>query len=122
MLERPRALALTNERIRRQVRFIEPIEPMLDPRILDDVEQLLAEEPAVTLVVGDAVDELLSLHGLDPNSTLECERFYRDVVERCEPTGRRSCPRSRGQEPQAAGPLRYRLAAKDRPRGGSLRL
>jgi hypothetical protein len=81
VLERLRALGLTDGQIRGHVRYIAPVEPMLDPPVLADVERMVAEEP-ITLVVGDSVDALLALHDLDPNSTVDCERFYRQIVER----------------------------------------
>jgi AAA domain len=82
MLERLRALGLSDGQVRSCVHFLRPDEPMLDPTILADVEQMLREEPPVTLVVGDSMDALLYLHSLDPNSTIECERFYHEVVDR----------------------------------------
>jgi hypothetical protein len=81
VLERLRALGLTDGQIRRHVRYIAPVEPMLDPPILADVERMVAAE-AITLVTGDSVDALLALHDLDPNSTVDCEHFYRQIVDR----------------------------------------
>jgi hypothetical protein len=80
VLERLRALGLTDGQVRRHVRYLAPVEPMLDPPILADVERMIAGEP-ITLVVGDSTDALLALHGLDPNATVDCERFYRRIVE-----------------------------------------
>jgi hypothetical protein len=85
--ERLSALGLTDKQIKRHIRYIEPSEPMLDPRILEDVDRLLDHEPPVTLIVGDSFDALLHLHGLDPNLTVDVEHFYRDVVGRWRARG-----------------------------------
>jgi Bifunctional DNA primase/polymerase, N-terminal/Primase C terminal 1 (PriCT-1)/AAA domain len=78
MGERLRALGLDDVAIRRLL-YIAPSEPLKDPTILADVSRLLFERNA-SLVVLDSFDAFLSLHDLDPNSTTEVERFWREVV------------------------------------------
>jgi hypothetical protein len=84
MLERLRALGLTDKQIASGIRFVEPDEPMVNPtkpEVATDFGRMLSEEP-VTIVVGDSVDALLYLHGLDPNATRDCEHFYHELVDR----------------------------------------
>jgi len=79
MRERLGDLGLSDEEIDRGFVYVEPGEPLTDPAILADVETLLAERQP-SLVVFDAFTGALELHGLDPNSGVEVERFFRTVV------------------------------------------
>jgi hypothetical protein len=83
-LERFRDLALTDDEIRRIV-YVAPSEPLTDPKgrpsphLQGDLAALLAaREPS--LVIFDAFTGALELHGADPNSGVEVERFYRTVI------------------------------------------
>jgi hypothetical protein len=79
-LERLRALGLTDDEVRERFIYIEPGEPMTDPAVLADVTALI-QDRAPSLVVLDAFDGALEAHGLDPNSSVEVQRFYRTVVD-----------------------------------------
>jgi hypothetical protein len=86
MLDRLRAVALTDEAIRRGFVYLVPEEPMTEATVLADVETLLASKrPA--LVVFDSFTGALALHGLDPNSGVDVERFYRTVVGPLQASG-----------------------------------
>jgi hypothetical protein len=78
MLERLRDLGLTDEELARFL-FLAPSEPLSDPSVRRDVEELLREQRP-SLVVVDAFTGALEIHGLDPNSGVEVERFYRTIV------------------------------------------
>jgi AAA domain len=79
MLERLRALGLEDEEIRERFAYLTPSEPMTDPQVLVDMGALLTERQA-SLVIFDAFTGALEIHGCDPNSGVEVERFYRTVV------------------------------------------
>jgi hypothetical protein len=79
-LERLRALALRDEEIERFLYVDAPSEPLTEPSVLADVVLLLAEHRP-SLVIIDSFTGALSLHGADPNSGVEVERFYRTAVE-----------------------------------------
>jgi hypothetical protein len=80
ILERLRALGLTDEMIREQFIYIEPHEAMTDPSVLADVVALVhARDPS--LVVLDAFTGALETHRLDPSSGVDVQSFYRTVVD-----------------------------------------
>ena len=86
MLDRLRAVALPDEAIRRGFLYLVPEEPLTEATVLADVETLLASKrPA--LVVFDSFTGTLALHGLDPNSGVDVERFYRTVVGPLQASG-----------------------------------
>jgi hypothetical protein len=63
---------------RRRFAYLEP-EEAATPLAVDHVRGLLAQRHG-RLVVFDAFNSALMLHGLDPSSTVEVERFWRIVV------------------------------------------
>lgn len=78
--ERLRDLGVPDEHLEpNRLVYLQPSEPMTQPDVLADV-QLLVAERRPTLVVVDATDGALELHGCDPNSSRDVERFYRTVV------------------------------------------
>jgi hypothetical protein len=77
-LERLRDLGLAEEEIARFL-YIAPDEPLGDGAVLGDVRALLAEHRP-SLIVVDSFTGALEIHGFDPNSGVEVERFYRTVV------------------------------------------
>lgn len=79
VLERLRNLGLEDEAISRLFAYLEP-EEAITPAAAEHVRNLLGERQG-RLLVFDAFNSALTLHGLDPNSTVEVERFWRDVVD-----------------------------------------
>jgi 5S rRNA maturation endonuclease (ribonuclease M5) len=80
VLERLRQLGVDDETIASRFVYLEPTEPLTDPTVLADVVALV-EERQPSLVVIDAMTGALGLHGFDPNSGVDIERFYRTVVD-----------------------------------------
>lgn len=79
MLERLRGLGVTDEEIARHFIYVFPSEPMTPPAVLADLDSLLkTRQPS--FVVFDAFTGALEIHGFEPNSGVEVERFYRSVV------------------------------------------
>jgi hypothetical protein len=78
VLERLRALGLEDEAIRDRLIYLEPTEPLTGDALGDVHEILDARQPS--LIVIDAAAGALALHGCDPNSGADIERFYRIVV------------------------------------------
>jgi hypothetical protein len=76
---RLRALGLTDEEFGHFI-YLAPSEPVTDVGIAADVQSLLSVVRP-SLVVIDAFTGALELHGHDPNSGVEVERFYRTVVK-----------------------------------------
>ncbi len=70
VVERLRALGVSDERIKAQFVYIAPHEPLTDRRWLDAA---LARKPA--LVVIDGVTEALTLHGLDLNDNADVAKW-----------------------------------------------
>jgi hypothetical protein len=79
-LARLRDLGLTDEELTRFI-YLNPTEPMTDTQVRTDVDRLLLERRP-SLVVVDAFTGSLEVHGFDPNSGVEVERFYRLVANR----------------------------------------
>jgi hypothetical protein len=80
VLERLRALGLSDEQISERFIYIEPHEAMTDPGVLADVTALIdARDPS--LVVLDAFTGALETHKLDPASGVDVQRFYRTVID-----------------------------------------
>jgi 5S rRNA maturation endonuclease (ribonuclease M5) len=81
VLERLRQLGADDEMIASRFVYLEPSEPLtVDATVLADVTALV-EERQPSLVVIDAMTGALGLHGFDPNSGVDIERFYRTVVD-----------------------------------------
>lgn len=79
ILERLRCLGVLDDEIGRFL-YVNPDEPMTEPSVLGDVRAMLAFlKPA--LWVMDSFTGALALHGLDSNSAVEVEGFYRQVVD-----------------------------------------
>jgi AAA domain len=79
-LSRLKALGLTDDEIDSGFIYLAPTDPMTDPVILADVEQLIAERrPA--LVAIDSYTGTLSLHGCDPDRGVDIERHARTVLQ-----------------------------------------
>jgi AAA domain len=79
LLERLRALGVADERIRDSFGYLRPAEP-LDEASTEHVQRLLVELSS-RLVVFDAFNPALALHGYDPNATRDVEDFFRRVVD-----------------------------------------
>jgi hypothetical protein len=79
VLERLRCLGLEDEAIHRSFAYVRPEEP-LDPTLIAYVQTLLAERNS-RLLVFDSFNPTLGLHGLDPSSTIEVERFWRHFAD-----------------------------------------
>jgi hypothetical protein len=62
-----------------QVIFLEPQEPLRGGAILADLGYLL-DDRRPTLVVIDSYTAALELHGCDPNSAVDVQRFHREVI------------------------------------------
>jgi hypothetical protein len=77
---RLRDLGLTDDELTSFI-YLNPSEPMTDTQVRADVDALLSERRP-SLVVIDAFTGALEIHGLDPNSGVEVERFYRLVAKR----------------------------------------
>jgi hypothetical protein len=78
LLERLRALGVTDEKIDSLFAYYEPAE-----RLIDDVLTEVCDDIATRgnrLFVIDAFNPMLSLHGLDPSSTPDIETFWREVA------------------------------------------
>jgi hypothetical protein len=80
ILERLRALGADDELIRDRFIYFEPAEALTTPEVLADVRAVI-EQRRPTLVAIDAAAGALALHGCDPNSGADVERFYRTVIE-----------------------------------------
>jgi len=80
VLERLRALGLTDEEIRERFIYLEPHEAMTDPAVLADVAALVRDRNP-SLVVLDAFTGALETHRLDPASGVEVQRFYSTVID-----------------------------------------
>jgi hypothetical protein len=84
-LARLRDLGLDDDEVRRFC-YIAPAEPLTNtkgrpfPHLQGDIDALLTDRPP-SLVVFDAFTGALEIHGFDPNSGVEVERFYRTVVK-----------------------------------------
>jgi hypothetical protein len=79
LLERLRALGVEDETARVLFAYLRPAEPLGD-EAQEHVERLLVELSA-RLVVFDAFNPALALHGFDPNATRDVEDFFRRVVD-----------------------------------------
>lgn len=78
-LERLRALGVDDERISDRFAFMEPAEPLTDAAAADLTAWLAKHHGR--LIVFDAFNATLSLHGLDPHSTADVEKFWKRVVD-----------------------------------------
>lgn len=78
LLARLQALGVDKDTIAHQFLYYEPTEALRQGR-LDDVCALL-RELGVRLLIGDAFNPWLNLHGLDPHSTSDVETFWREVA------------------------------------------
>src|SRR5439155_10767997 len=78
ILSRLRALGVSDERIASSFLYFEPEERLAEQALLDVVA--VVAERNVRLFVIDAFNGMLSLHGLDPNSTPDVETFWREVA------------------------------------------
>jgi hypothetical protein len=82
-LERLRDLDLRDEEIHRFC-YVSPDEPITGPTVLADVHELVAGR---SLIVVDSFTGALEIHGCDPNSGRDVERFYRTVVRPLQGAG-----------------------------------
>jgi AAA domain len=78
ILERLRAFGLADDEITERFAYLRPAEPFGAASRADVLA--LIRDRAVRLVVFDAFNATLSLHGCDPNSSREVEQFFRQVV------------------------------------------
>jgi hypothetical protein len=78
ILERLRSFELEDDRIRSRFAYLRPSEPLSEAARADLVE--LIRSRSARLVVFDAFNASLSLHGLDPNSSADVEQFLRLAV------------------------------------------
>jgi hypothetical protein len=79
ILERLRCLGIDDGAIRDLFAYLRP-EEALEPGSISFVRRLLVERES-RLLVFDSFNPTLSLHGLDPNSTVEVERFWRHFAD-----------------------------------------
>jgi hypothetical protein len=79
VLERLRSLGLSDEQISDWFAYLRPAEPISDAAV-KDVKALLRDRNARLLVI-DAFNASLTLHGYDPIKTDDVEQFYRRVVD-----------------------------------------
>lgn len=79
ILERLRLLGLTDEQISAKFLYYAPAERLIGTA-LNEVAAQLAEVGA-RMFIADAFNPFLSLHGLDPNSTVDVETFWREVAD-----------------------------------------
>jgi len=81
VLERLRCLGADDELVSTAFVYLEPGESLsADASVQAEVENLIAERRP-SLVVFDAATGALALHGFDPNSAVDIEKFYRRVVD-----------------------------------------
>jgi hypothetical protein len=81
VLERLRCLGADDELLGNAFAYLEPGESLsADATVKAEVEALIAERQP-SLVVFDAATGALALHGYDPNSAVDIEKFYRRVVD-----------------------------------------
>jgi AAA domain len=78
VLSRLRALGAGDEEIAGSFHYFEPQEPLAGQALAGLCELIRARD--VRLAVFDAFNAMLSLHGLDPNSTPDVEAFWREVA------------------------------------------
>ncbi len=79
LLERLQLLGVTDEQIADDFLYYEPSE-MLDTPKIQAVAATIAERQ-IRLFVIDAFNPILSLHGLEPNSTPDIETFWRTIAD-----------------------------------------
>jgi hypothetical protein len=79
VLERLRGLGLDDETIRAYFAYLHPAEPISEEAIA--YVQRLIVELSCRLVVFDAFNPSLALHGYDPNASRDVEDFFRKVVD-----------------------------------------
>jgi hypothetical protein len=72
------ALGATDAELER-FHYVQPSEPISDPRIQADIATLVATH-VPTVVVVDAMAGALALHGFDPNSNGDVEVFYSSTL------------------------------------------
>ena len=79
LLSRLQALGVDDDVIGQRFLYYEPAERLVND-VLKDVTADIKER-AIRLFVVDAFNPMLSLHGLDPNSTPDIEKFWREVAD-----------------------------------------
>jgi hypothetical protein len=79
LLERLQLLGCPDEQIDNGFLYYQPAD-MLDPAKLAELEQTIAGR-RIRLFVIDAFNPILSLHGLEPNSTPDIETFWRTIAD-----------------------------------------
>jgi hypothetical protein len=80
MLERLRALGVSDEAIDALFAYVEPDEKITADEMADLLEWVAAT--SCRLVVGDAFNPILTIFGLDMNSTEDVERFYKGTADK----------------------------------------
>lgn len=78
LLERLRALGVPDDVVDRDLLYFEPEERLAGEGVRDVCDELAGR--GVRLFALDAFNPMLSLHGLDPNSTSDVEAFWRHVA------------------------------------------
>jgi hypothetical protein len=79
LLARLQALGVADDVIGKRFLYYEPAERLIN-HVLEDVTGDIIER-GIRLFVIDAFNPMLSLHGLDPNSTPDIETFWREVAD-----------------------------------------
>lgn len=79
ILDRLRLLGVPDEQISARFLFYEPEQRLADDALTDVIAEVT--ERNVRLFVIDAFNSMLSLHGLDPNSTPDVEAYWRGVAK-----------------------------------------
>jgi hypothetical protein len=79
LLERLRLLGVTDDVIADRFLYYEPVQRLVAD-LLDEVCATIRDR-GIRLLVGDAFNPWLHVHGLDPNSTLDIEAFWREVAD-----------------------------------------
>lgn len=81
VLDRFRALGLTDEQIDQQIIYMRPDEPLATTDMRQDVDDMLAARTPALAVI-DAMAGALAIHGLDPNAEKDIEKYRVDIQDR----------------------------------------
>jgi hypothetical protein len=89
LLERLQLLGVQDDAIDERFVYYQPSE-MLDPAKKTEIAETIRERQ-IRLFVIDAFNPILTLHGLDPNSTTDIEKFWQGISAPIEEAGAAPC-------------------------------